>query len=70
MELKVFRRQVFIIRAILGVAFAVVLWRLFYPNAHAVLAIGLCAGLVALAYLTEFLRNRGSAKRGDTPRDS
>ncbi len=55
------KSRVLIIRAILGVGFAVVLWRLFYPQAPVVFVIGLCAALVALAYLTEYLRNRSKA---------
>jgi hypothetical protein len=68
MELKVIKSQVFIIRAILGTGFAVVLWRLFYPEASVAFLIGLCAALVALAYLTEYLRNRSKARSQKTPR--
>ncbi len=50
--------QVFIIRAVLGVVFAVILWRLFYPQAPAVFIAGLCLVLVGLAYLVEYLRFR------------
>jgi hypothetical protein len=62
MELKVIKSQVFVIRAILGVGFGVVLWRLFYPKAPVGFVIGLCATLVALAYLTEYLRNRSKTR--------
>ena len=68
MELKVIKSQVFVIRAILGVGFGVVLWRLFYPKAPVVFVIGLCATLVALAYLTEYLRNRNKARSQKTAR--
>ena len=62
MESKVIRSRVFIIRTILGVGFAVAIWRFFYPQAAAGFVIGLCAALVALAYLTEYLRNRSKAR--------
>jgi uncharacterized membrane protein len=65
----VIRSQVFVIRAILGVGFGVVLWQFFFPKAHAVSIIGLGAGLVALAYLTEYLRNRSKARSRKTPRN-
>jgi len=50
--------HILILRAILGVVFGVVLTRLFYPNASVVFMIGLCAVLVALSYLTEYLRRK------------
>ncbi len=68
MELKVIRNRVFIMRAILGAGFGVVLSRFFYPKAPVILVIGLCAALVALAYLTEYLRNRSKARSQKTPR--
>jgi ABC-type Mn2+/Zn2+ transport system permease subunit len=68
MELKVIKSQVFVIRAILGVGFGVALWRLFYPKAPVGFVIGLCATLVALAYLTEYLRNRSKARSQKTAR--
>jgi uncharacterized membrane protein HdeD (DUF308 family) len=52
------RFQVFIIRAILGVVFGVILSRFFYPNAPLVFIIGLVLVLVGMAYLVEYLRNR------------
>ena len=47
--------NVFVIRAILGSAFAVILIRLFYPQANIfyVILLGIC--LVGLAYLFEYL---------------
>ena len=54
--------QIFIIRAILGVVFGVVLSRFFYPDAPLVFVIGLILVLVGLAYLVEYLKNR---KQGD-----
>ncbi len=50
--------RVFIIRAVLGVVFAFILWRLFYPQAPLVFVVGLCLVLVGLAYLVEYLRVR------------
>ena len=50
--------QVFIIRAVLGIVFAFILWRLFYPQAHLVFVAGLCLVLIGLAYLVEYLRLR------------
>jgi ABC-type Mn2+/Zn2+ transport system permease subunit len=58
----VVKNQIFIIRAILGVVFAVVLARLFYPEASVIFVVGLCVALVALAYLTEYLRKRSKAR--------
>jgi hypothetical protein len=62
MECNVIKSQVFIIRAILGVGFGVVLSRLFFPKASALLTVGLCIALVALAYLTEYLRIRSKTR--------
>jgi hypothetical protein len=50
--------HVFIIRAILGAVFAVILSRLFYPQANIVYVAGLGVILVGLAYFAEYLRNR------------
>jgi hypothetical protein len=50
--------QVFIIRAVMGVIFGIVLSRFFYPNAPLIFIIGLCIILVGLAYLSEYLRGR------------
>jgi ABC-type Mn2+/Zn2+ transport system permease subunit len=66
MERKVIKSQVFIIRAILGAGFGVVLSRLFFPEAPISLIVGLCIALVALAYLTEYLRNRSKARSKKT----
>jgi hypothetical protein len=56
------RTQVLITRVILGAGFGVAISRFFFPEASMVLAIGLGAGLAALAYLTEYLRNRSKAR--------
>ncbi len=50
--------HIFIIRAILGAGFAVILSRMFYPDANIVYVIGLGCILVGLAYFAEYLRNR------------
>lgn len=52
--------QIFIIRAILGVVFAVVISRFFYPGVNLVYVIGLGIILVGLAYFAEYLRQRKS----------
>jgi hypothetical protein len=49
---------IFVIRAILGIIFAILLTRLFYPNAPIIGTAGFAAGLVGLAYITEHFRNR------------
>ncbi len=50
--------HMFVIRAILGLVFAVVLTRFFYPHAKLIYTIGLAVILVGLAYLSEYLRKR------------
>ena len=50
--------HIFIIRAILGAGFAVILGRMFYPDANLVYVAGLGFILVGLAYFAEYLRNR------------
>ncbi|BBO74450.1 hypothetical protein DSCW_18670 [Desulfosarcina widdelii] len=52
------RFHVFVIRAILGAGFAVLLSRMFYPDANLVYVAGLGIILVGLAYFAEYLRNR------------
>lgn len=52
------RFQIFVLRAILGIVFGVILSRFFYPEAPLVFVIGLVLMLVGLAYFTEYLRNR------------
>ena len=49
---------IFAIRAILGVIFAMLLVRFFYPNASVPGIIGFAIGLVGLAYITEHFRKR------------
>jgi hypothetical protein len=50
--------QVFAIRAIAGLFFAVILSRFFRPDAGVPYIIGLAVILVGLAYFAEFLRKR------------
>lgn len=50
--------HIFIIRAILGAVFAVVLSRMFYTDANIIYVAGLGIILVGLAYFAEYLRNR------------
>lgn len=50
--------QIFIIRAIMGAVFGVILSKFFYPNAPLIFIIILCMILVGLAYLTQYLRQR------------
>jgi hypothetical protein len=50
--------HIFIIRAILGGVFAVLLSRMFYPGANLIYVIGLAVILVGLAYLAEYFRLR------------
>jgi hypothetical protein len=52
------RFQIFVIRAILGGMFAVVLTRFFYPDAKLPYVLGLGVILVGLAYFAEYLRHR------------
>jgi hypothetical protein len=50
-------------RAILGAVFAVVLSRLFYPDANLYYVAGLGIILVGLAYFAEYLRKRKNLKK-------
>ncbi|MFO7963306.1 MAG: hypothetical protein R6U50_05235 [Desulfobacterales bacterium] len=54
--------QKFILRAILGAVFAVILIRIFYPQAHVMYTAGLTVILVGLAYLAESFRKRRGNK--------
>lgn len=47
---------IFIIRAVLGAVFAVVLVRVFYPDTNKLYVIGLAVFLIGLAYFFEYLR--------------
>jgi uncharacterized membrane protein len=49
---------IFVIRAIMGIVFAILLTRFFYPNATFLGTAGFAVGLVGLAYITERFRKR------------
>lgn len=61
------RRNVFIIRALMGVGIGFLLHKFYYPDAPIIFVIGLAATLVALAYVTEYLRKRNKEKMGPPP---
>jgi len=65
------RFHVFIIRAFVGLAFAVVLTRFFYGHVNMFLVLALAIFLVGMAYVTEFMRRRRELKEQsvDTPKD-
>ncbi|MDY6904976.1 MAG: hypothetical protein SWH61_09840 [Thermodesulfobacteriota bacterium] len=48
------------VRALLGIVFAFILIRFFYPGARLYTVVGLGIVLVGLAYLFDYLRNRKS----------
>jgi purine-cytosine permease-like protein len=50
--------HIFVIRAILGAVFAVILTRMFYGRVEIFYITGLAIILVGLAYFAEYLRNR------------
>lgn len=50
--------SIFVIRAILGAAFAVLLSRFFYPRANIVYVIALGIFLVGMSYVMEYFRNK------------
>jgi len=52
------RFHIFIMRAIVGLAMAVLLTRMFYGNTNIVYSAGVATILVGLAYFAEFLRSR------------
>ncbi len=52
--------QIFIIRAVIGAVFAVVLTRMFYGRVHLAYVVGLAIIMVGLAYFAEYLRHRKS----------
>ena len=50
--------SVFIIRAIVGLAFAAIITRMFHGRIDPVYVVGLAIIMVGLAYLAEYLRKR------------
>ncbi len=52
--------QIFVIRAVIGLVFAVLLTRMFYGRIDPMYIAGLAIILVGLAYFSEYLRKRRS----------
>jgi uncharacterized membrane protein YcaP (DUF421 family) len=50
--------QIFVIRAIVGLAFAALVTRMFYGRINPIYVMGLAIILVGLAYFAEYLRQR------------
>ena len=50
--------QIFVIRAIVGLAFAALVTRMFYGRINLIYVVGLAIILVGLAYFAEYLRQR------------
>lgn len=50
--------NIFIMRAVLGAAFSVLMMRMFYPDAHIIYTAGLGIFMVGVAYLLESWRRR------------
>jgi len=52
--------HVFIIRAVIGLVFAVIATRMYYGSVNPFYVVGLAVILVGMAYFAEFLKNRKS----------
>ena len=50
--------SIFIVRAVVGLAFAAIVTRIFLGRIDPFYVVGLAIIMVGLAYLAEFLRNR------------
>ena len=50
--------QIFVIRVLLGVAFAVLISKFFFQNINIFIVTGLGIFLVGMAYVLEYFRNR------------
>ena len=50
--------NIFIIRAVFGAVFAVVLTRMFYGKVEIVYVVGLAVFLVGMAYVMEYFRKK------------
>jgi hypothetical protein len=50
--------QIFVIRAIVGLAFAAIVTRMFYGRINPIYVVGLAVILIGLAYFAEYLRKR------------
>jgi hypothetical protein len=57
-SLSVSPLAIFVIRAVVGLAFAAIVTRMFYGRINPVYIVGLAVILVGLAYFAEYLRNR------------
>jgi uncharacterized membrane protein YcaP (DUF421 family) len=49
---------IFVIRAVVGLAFAAIVTRMFYGRINPIYVVGLAVILVGLAYFAEYLRKR------------
>ena len=50
--------SIFVIRAVVGLAFAAIITRMFYGRINPAYVVGLAALMVGLAYFAEYLRKR------------
>ena len=50
--------QILVIRAIVGLAFAAIVTRMFYGRINPIYVVGLAIILIGLAYFAEYLRKR------------
>ena len=50
--------SIFVIRAVVGLAFAAIITRMFYGRINLAYVVGLAAIMVGLAYFAEYLRER------------
>jgi hypothetical protein len=50
--------SIFVIRAVVGLAFAAIITRMFYGRINPGYVVGLAAIMVGLAYFAEYLRKR------------
>jgi hypothetical protein len=50
--------SIFVIRAVVGLAFAAIVTRIYFGRIDPVYVVGLAIIMVGLAYLAEFLRKR------------
>lgn len=57
--------HIFIVRAFLGAAMALLLFRMFYPDKNPIYAGMLAVFLVGVAYFREYLYNRSLKKEQD-----
>jgi len=57
------RFNIFVVRAILGAAFAVFLCRFFYPDANLIYVAGFGVFMVGMAYILESWRNKKSSEK-------